>query len=75
MKRYEKVVTFMAVAVMSLYGYVSFVEYTGSAGMSELMLENVEALAQGEGGNYVCYGSGDIDCHGMKVWVKYEGIR
>ena len=43
--------------------------------MSELMLENVEALAQGEGGNYVCYGSGDIDCHGMKVWVKYEGIR
>ena len=45
---------------MSLYGYVSFVEYTGSAGMSELMLENVEALAQGEGGNYVCYGSGDI---------------
>lgn len=71
----KKLLPFMAVAVMSLYGYVSFVEYTGSAGMSELMLENVEALAQGEGGNYVCYGSGDIDCHGMKVWVKYEGIR
>lgn len=60
----KKLLLFMAVAVMSLYGYVSFVEYTGSAGMSELMLENVEALAQGEGGNYVCYGSGDIDCHG-----------
>ena len=71
----KKLLLFMAVAVMSLYGYVSFVEYTGSAGMSELMLENVEALAQGEGGNYVCYGSGDIDCHCMKVWVKYEGIR
>ena len=71
----KKLLLFMAVAVMSLYGYVSFVEYTGSAGMSELMLENDEALAQGEGGNYVCYGSGDIDCHGMKVWVKYEGIR
>lgn len=71
----KKLLFFMAVAVMSLYGYVSFVEYTGSAGMSELMLENVEALAQGEGGNYVCYGSGDIDCHGMKVWVKYEGTR
>ena len=71
----KKLLLFMAVAVMSLYGYVSFVEYTGSAGMSELMLENVEALAQGEGGNDVCYGSGDIDCHGMKVWVKYEGIR
>ena len=71
----KKLLLFMAVAVMSLYGYVSFVEYTGSAGMSELMLENVEALAQGEGGNYVCYVSGDIDCHGMKVWVKYEGIR
>lgn len=71
----KKLLLFMAVAVMSLYGYVSFVEYTGSAGMSELMLENVEALAQGEGGNYVCYGSSDIDCHGMKVWVKYEGIR
>lgn len=61
----KKLLLFMAVAVMSLYGYVSFVEYTGSAGMSELMLENVEALAQGEGGNYVCYGSGDIDCHGI----------
>ena len=48
----KKLLLFMAVAVMSLYGYVSFVEYTGSAGMSELMLENVEALAQGEGGNY-----------------------
>ena len=44
----KKLLLFMAVAVMSLYGYVSFVEYTGSAGMSELMLENVEALAQGE---------------------------
>lgn len=34
----KKLLLFMAVAVMSLYGYVSFVEYTGSAGMSELML-------------------------------------
>ena len=25
--------------------------------------------------NKIGYGSGDIDCHGMKVWVKYEGIR
>ena len=32
----KKLLLFMAVAVMSLYGYVSFVEYTGSAGMSEI---------------------------------------
>ena len=33
-----------------------------------LALENIEALASGEGsGDYRCYGYGDIDCHGFKV--------
>lgn len=36
----------------------------------ELILRNVEALAQGEGGEWECAGSGDILCpNGGRYWV------
>lgn len=39
---------------------------------SSLMLENMEALAQGEEGfNYICYGTGSIDC--PIGYAKVEG--
>jgi hypothetical protein len=45
--------------------------------LNELALENVEALAQGEGGfpeNFYCINAGDIDCYGYKVEDKYTGL-
>lgn len=43
-------------------------------GMDQLFLSNVEALANNEGVNFFCYGEGDIDCHGMKVEFKVQGV-
>lgn len=38
------------------------------------MLDNVEALANGEGnGAYDCLGSGTVDCHGHYVKYMIEG--
>ena len=44
--------------------------------LNELALENVEALAQGEGfpENFYCINVGDIDCYGDKVEDKYTGF-
>ena len=46
--------------------------------LNELALENVEALAQGEGygfpENFICFNIGDIDCYGDKVDYKYSGF-
>lgn len=42
--------------------------------MNQLFLSNVEALANNEGVNFFCYGEGDIDCHGMKVEFKVQGV-
>lgn len=40
-----------------------------------LALENIEALANGEGGNGVnCYGDGPIDCAGIFVKMKISGL-
>ena len=41
--------------------------------LSDLTLENVEALAQGEGDNgiYYCYGFGDVDCPRTDAKVAY----
>lgn len=42
--------------------------------MNELALKNVEALAQGEWSNHLCYGDGDIECDGMKVKYRIDGL-
>lgn len=42
--------------------------------MNELALKNVEALAQGEWSNHLCYGRGDIECDGMKVKYRIDGL-
>ena len=41
-----------------------------------LLLDNVEALASGEGGGmYWCIGSGSIDCYGHKVEYMIDGMN
>ncbi|MDR3269623.1 MAG: NVEALA domain-containing protein [Tannerella sp.] len=41
--------------------------------VSDLALENIEALASGESSLTICYGSGTIDCNGAKVETKIIG--
>jgi hypothetical protein len=44
--------------------------------ITDLVFENVEALAQGEGVNTIyCLGSGEVDCVGDKVDVMYINLR
>lgn len=46
--------------------------------MNELMLENIEALANNEndqhGENYRCYGRGEVDCDGEKFEIRFSGF-
>lgn len=43
--------------------------------LNDLAFENIEAIAAGEaGGNYKCFGYGDIDCHGYRVEKMYSGF-
>lgn len=42
---------------------------------SNLTLNNIEALASGEGEpNIYCIGTGSIDCEGRKVLTKYNPL-
>ncbi|MDR1341522.1 MAG: NVEALA domain-containing protein [Prevotellaceae bacterium] len=43
--------------------------------ITDLVLKNVEALAQGESSSTFCLGHGEVECYGAKVEVKYTGLR
>ena len=62
-----------------LWGGVSFInrlyDKGDSPSIGELAILNIEALAQGENGGYLCINDGDIDCHGYKVEFKVEGLN
>lgn len=62
------------VAILCLMaGYISIAD-TRNDKLEGLMLDNVEALANGEGnGAYDCLGSGTVDCHGHYVKYMIEG--
>ena len=49
---------------------------TSHEAVSDLALENIEALASGEGatGNVACAYPGSIDCFGNKVKYRIEGF-
>jgi len=39
----------------------------------DLTISNIECLAQNEGGAHaICYGSGSVDCRGLKVKTMYS---
>ena len=41
--------------------------------LSDIMLENIEALSQTEDKQYSCYGSGKVECFdGIRVEAQYE---
>jgi hypothetical protein len=70
----KKKVLLIVIALGAIYGAS---RYLGTETVSELAFQNVEALAQGEGGfpeNFYCINAGDIDCYGHKVEDKYTGF-
>ncbi|WP_302025839.1 NVEALA domain-containing protein [Parabacteroides johnsonii] len=52
-----------------------FCAQTEKENLADLALDNIEALAQGENTNFLCFGEGDIDCNGIKVKKRYDGLR
>lgn len=65
----KKVFLLMALVVAAM-GCICYSHSEGRA-MDELMMENVEALAAGEGGIVHCIGYGSVDCPKSSVKVKY----
>lgn len=59
------------VACMIVANFPSMVKNTDKTTM-DMTLENIEALAQGEGSIRWCIGSGSIDCNGVKVELKID---
>lgn len=62
------------VGIISLLGAYFYVQ-TEKENLTDLALDNIEALAQGENTNLYCFGEGDIDCEGIKVKKRFDGIR
>lgn len=62
---------------LSLIGGIYFYSTNSNKeNLNDLAFENIEAIAAGEsGGNYICFGNGDIDCHGNRVERMYSGLR
>lgn len=55
---------------------VSFQSYSGKDKLGDLVLENIDALADGEWGDTaVCFGTGSVDCpiNHVKVEFVVEG--
>ena len=51
---------------------VSFQSYLGKNELGDLMLENIDALADSEwGDNVVCFGTGSVDCPITHVKVEF----
>ena len=62
------------IGVVLIAAYCSLIKEKST--VETLLLDNVEALASGEGGDYYrCYSSGSIDCHGHKVEYMIDGMN
>jgi hypothetical protein len=43
--------------------------------LSPLTFDNIEALADESGDEYLCIGAGSIDCYGFNVYYKIDHVR
>jgi len=68
--------TIKAVTILVCLAGCYYFSRTCKTAISSVALDNIEALAQGENSdNYICVGSGNIDCNGIKVekiWRWYK---
>ena len=62
------------VGIISLLGAYFYVQ-TEKENLTDLALDNIEALAQNENTNLYCFGEGDIDCKGIKEKKRFDGFR
>lgn len=63
-----------SIVLVCLTGVCLYSQDKPTIQLNEIVLQNIEALAQGEGnpGNFYC--TGDIDCIGYKVYEKITGF-
>ncbi|MCI1682547.1 MAG: NVEALA domain-containing protein [Bacteroides sp.] len=73
MRNNMKLGLIVTVMVLAIGGW--WVSYHHSAKVTSLLLENIEALAQGESGGVGCYGVGAVDCPYSKDKVYFIGER
>jgi len=53
-----------------------YLSKTNKTTISNVALANIEALAEGEDtGNYICLGSGNVDCNGYKVHTAIRKLK
>lgn len=73
MKKHQKLFTTFIVLCILLIGYIYNHQTNDKEIISSLLLENIEALADGEGVNhYGCYGRGVVDCpsgHKVEIYI------
>lgn len=71
MKRRNKILglIFFTLMVVSYLGYVK----NQTCAINDLVLQNIEALAEGESGRYICMGHGSVYCDQAYVEVKIDG--
>ena len=62
----------ITVVIVCMAGCLSWHIHNKKA-MNNLVMDNIEALAAGEDSSHdYCYGTGDIDCLGVKVKRKID---
>jgi len=66
--------------LMLIFGTITTIylssSYYSPNHVSDIVLDNIEALASSEGGgNYQCFGVGSIDCNGRKVSNVYTSFN
>ena len=73
-KKIFGIIAFAAIAAVSGWNYTLNMN---NVNLSDLALENVEALAQGEQFNetFICLGSGNVECNGSFVQYKISGYH
>ncbi|OUO49664.1 hypothetical protein B5F77_14365 [Parabacteroides sp. An277] len=74
MKQKSKILAVMAICIMGMVGLYQVHNAKEKQPLSDLALENINALASGENGNVYCIGRGDIECLGNRVEFRYDGF-
>jgi len=63
------------IVVTAIVSVFIFTKKENKSILQDLTFNNVEALANGEGGFSLCIGAGSIDCGSDKVDIKITGLR
>lgn len=74
MKQKSKILVVMAICIMGMVGFYQVHHAVDKQPISDLALENIDALASGENGNVHCIGRGDIECLGQRVEFRFDGF-